>query len=161
MAILKLTDLAGGKLEAVAFPEAYEKVKELLIPNTSVILVGKVSRKKDDDELQMIVDEAIEIDYTFVSKPLDIESEPEYLVLIELPINVATDDIQTQQLKTMLEEYSGDTLEPKTPVYAIVRGENGYQLVQFGKQFWVQDAAGLVDRIQDRFDIKVKEIKNE
>ena len=61
----------------------------------------------------------------------------------------------------MLEEYSGDTLEQKTPVYAIVRGENGYQLVQFGQQFWVQDAAGLVDRMQDRgFDIQVKEIKS-
>jgi DNA polymerase III subunit alpha len=82
--------------------------------------------------------------------------------LIELPINVATDDIQTQQLKTMLEEYSGDTLESKTPVYAIVRGDNGYQLVQFGKQFWVQDPTGLVDRMRDRgFDIQVKEISQD
>jgi DNA polymerase III subunit alpha len=162
MAILKLTDLAGSKLEAVVFPEAYEKNKDALIGNSSVILVGKVSRKKDDDELQMIVDEAIEIDYTFVSKPIDLEIEPKHLVLIELPVNIATDEIQTQQLKTMLEEYSGDTLEMKTPVYAIVRGKNSYQLVQFGKQFWVQDAAELVDRMQDRgFDIKVKEISNE
>ena len=46
-------------------------------------------------------------------------------------------------------------------MYAIVRGEEGYQLVQFGQQFWVQDAAGLVDRMQDRgFDIQVKEIKS-
>lgn len=161
MAILKLTDLAGSKLEAVVFPEAYEKNKDALIGNTSVILVGKVSRKKDDDELQMIVDEAIEIDYTFVAKSADLEVESKHLVLIELPINIATDDIQTQQLKTMLEEYSSDTLETKTPVYAIVRGENAYQLVQFGKQFWVQDAAGLVDRMQDRgFDIQIKEIKS-
>jgi DNA polymerase III subunit alpha len=161
MAILKLADLAGSKLEAVVFPEAYEKNKDALIGNTSVILVGKVSRKKDEDELQMIVDEAIEIDYTFVAKPVDLEVEQKHLVLIELPTNVATDDIQTQQLKTMLEEYSGDTLETKTPVYAIVRGEDGYQLVQFGKQFWVQDAAGLVDRMQDRgFDIQIKEIKS-
>jgi DNA polymerase III subunit alpha len=159
MAILKLTDLAGSKLEAVVFPEAYEKNKDTLVGNAAVILVGKVSRKKDDDELQMIVDEAISIDYNFVSKPVDLETESKHLVLIELPINVATDNIQTQQLKTMLEEYSGDTLETKTPVYAIVRGENSYQLVQFGKQFWVQDPAGLVDRMQDRgFDIKVKEI---
>ncbi|WP_310421823.1 DNA polymerase III subunit alpha [Chamaesiphon sp. VAR_48_metabat_135_sub] len=161
MAILKLTDLAGSKLEAVVFPEAYEKNKNVLVGNASVILVGKVSKKKDEDELQMIVDEAIAIDYNFVNKPVNLVTEPKHLVLIELPINVATDDIQTQQLKTMLEEYSGDTLEIKTPVYAIVRGENGYQLVQFGKQFWVQDPAGLVDRMQDRgFDIKVKEIES-
>ncbi len=161
MAILKLTDLAGSKLEAVVFPEAYEKNKDALIGNTSVILVGKVSRKKDEDELQMIVDEAIEIDYTFVARAVDLAVEPKHLVLIELPVNIATDDIQIQQLKTMLEEYSGDSLEPKTPVYAIVRGEDGYQLVQFGQQFWVQDAAGLADRMQDRkFNIQVKEIKS-
>jgi DNA polymerase III subunit alpha len=161
MAILKLTDIASSKLEAVVFPEAYEKNKDLLIGNSSVILVGKVSRKKDNDELQMIVDEAIEIDYNFVNKPIDLAAEPKHLVLIELPINVATDDIQTQQFKTMLEEYSGDTLAVKTPVYAIVRGDTGYQLVQFGKQFWVQDPTGLVDRMQDRgFDIQVKEIES-
>jgi DNA polymerase III subunit alpha len=159
MAILKLTDIASSKLEAVAFPEAYEKIKDLLIPNSSVILVGKVSRKKDNDELQMIVDEAIEIDYNAVHKPVDVELEAQHLVLIELPINVATDEIQSQALKTMLEEYSGDTLEVKTPVYAIVRGESGYQLVQFGKQFWVQDSTMLVDRMQALgFDIQVKQI---
>jgi DNA polymerase III subunit alpha len=164
MAILKLTDLAGSKLEAVVFPESYEKNKELLIGNAAVILIGKVSRKKDDDELQMIVDEAIEIDYNAVFTTVEIEDEhkPEQLVLIKLPINVATDEIQTQQIKTMLGEYSSDTAELNTPVYAIVRGEKGYQLVQFGKQFWVQDPNGLVDRMQDRgFDIRVKEIKSE
>jgi DNA polymerase III subunit alpha len=162
MAILKLTDLAGSKLEAVVFPEAYEKNKNSLIGNAAVILIGKVSRKKDDDELQMIVDEAIEIDYNFVNKPVDVEIEPQHLVLIELPIDVATDEIRSQALKTMIEEYSGDTLEIKTPVYAIVRGDSGYQLVQFGKQFWVQDPVGLADRLQDRgFDIKVKQISAE
>jgi DNA polymerase III subunit alpha len=158
MAILKLTDIAGGKLEAVAFPEAYEKVKELLIANAPVILVGKISRK--EEELQMIVDEAIEIDYNAIHKPVDLELAPEYLVLIELPVSVATDEIRSQELKTMLEEYSGDALASKTPVYAIVRGENSYRLVQFGKQFWVQDPIELVDRLIDRkFSIEVKKVE--
>ncbi|PSB58523.1 OB-fold nucleic acid binding domain-containing protein [Chamaesiphon polymorphus] len=161
MAILKLTDIASSKLEAVAFPEAYEKIKDLLVTNSSVILAGKVSRKKDNDELQMIVDEAIEIDYNFAHKPADIELEPQHLVLIELPVNVATDEIRSQALKTMLEEYSGDTSAVKTPVYAIVRSENGYRLVQFGQQFWVQDPTELVERMHDRgFDIKVKQISS-
>jgi DNA polymerase III subunit alpha len=160
MAILKLTDITGNKLEAVAFPEAYEKVKDLLVVNTPVILVGKVSRKKDSDELQAIVDEAIEIDYSVANKPVSTELESEYLVLLELPVKVATDEIQSQAIKTMLEEYSGDTSEQKTPVYAIVRNDSGYRLVQFGKQFWVQDPAELVDRMQDRgFDIRVKQVE--
>uniref|UniRef100_UPI00286D6ECB DNA polymerase III subunit alpha n=1 Tax=Chamaesiphon sp. VAR_69_metabat_338 TaxID=2964704 RepID=UPI00286D6ECB len=160
MAILKLTDIASSKLEAVAFPEAYEKIKDLLVPNGAVIVVGKVSRKKDNDELQMIVDEAIEIDRNFVYKSADLQIDPQQLVLIKLPISMATDEIQSQTLKTTIEEYSGDTAEVGTPVYAIVQGDSGYRLVQFGKQFWVQDSAGLVDRMQDRgFDIQVKNMK--
>jgi DNA polymerase III subunit alpha len=107
----------------------------------------------------MIVDEAIEIDYNFVHKSADIQIDPQQLVLIKLPISMATDEIQSQTLKTTIEEYSGDKVDVGTPVYAIVQGESGYQLVQFGKQFWVQDPAGLVDRMQDRgFDIQVKQI---
>ncbi|NJR32648.1 MAG: hypothetical protein HC778_07280, partial [Chamaesiphon sp. CSU_1_12] len=46
-----------------------------------------------------------------------------------------------------------------TPVYAIVRGDNGYQLVQFGKKFWVQDSSELAERMNDRnFDVRVVEI---
>ncbi len=158
MAILKLTDIAGGKLEAVAFPEAYEKVKDLLLPNAPAILVGKVSRKKDNDELQMIVNEAIAIDPTVLHKPATDDTKSEHLVLIELPINVANDDILTQSIKTMLEEYSSNDADA-TPVYAIVRGDNGYQLVQFGKKFWVQDPSELVDRMKDRnFDVRMEHL---
>ncbi|WP_373538599.1 DNA polymerase III subunit alpha [Chamaesiphon sp.] len=158
MAILKLTDIAGSKLEAVAFPEAYEKIKELTIVNTPIILVGKINRK--DEELQMIVDQAIALDYNAVHKPIDLDIQPQHLVLIELPIKVAMDEIQSQELKTMLEEYSVDTQELKTPVYAIVRGDSGYRLVLFGKQFWVQDPTELVDRMQKQgFDIQVKQIQ--
>ena len=159
MAILKLTDITGSKLEAVAFPEAYEKVKELLIVNTPIILVGKINRK--DEELQMIVDQAIALDYNAVYKPIDLDHQAKHLVLIELPIKMAMDEIQSQELKTMLEEYSVDTQELKTPVYAIVRGDSGYQLVLFGKQFWVQDPTELVDRMQKQgFDIQVKQISS-
>jgi DNA polymerase III subunit alpha len=159
MAILKLTDIAGGKLEAVVFPEAYEKVKDLLIPNAPAILIGKVSRKKDNDELQLIVNDSIEIDPNVVHKAEDKDSESQHLVLIELPINIANDEIQTQELTTLLGEYSSNDLAA-TPVYAIVRGEHGYQLVQFGKKFWVQDPIGLVDRMQGRnFDVQIKQVE--
>ncbi len=161
MAILKLIDIAGGKIEAVVFPEAYEKAKELLLPNVPAILTGKVSRKKDNDELQLIVDEAIAIDPNIVNKPVTPESQLEHLVLIELPIDIANDEIKTQYLETTLREYSSEDTD-STPVYAIVRGESGYQLVQFGKQFWVQDPAGLVARMQDRnFDVQMKQISTQ
>ena len=160
MAILKLIDIAGGKLEAVVFPEAYEKAKELLVNNAPAILTGKVSRKKDNDELQLIVEEAIELDATIINKPVVAEPELQHLVLIELPIDIATDESKTKYLETMLGEYSSDEAN-STPVYAIVRGESGYQLVQFGKQFWVQDPDGLVARMQGRnFEVQLKQINS-
>jgi DNA polymerase III subunit alpha len=158
MAILKLTDIAGGKMEGVIFPEAYEKVKDLLFPNAPAILVGKVNRK--DEELQLIVNEAIAIDPNskYIEGAIEIESE--YLVLIELPLNMANDEIKTQELKTILGEYSGETSAIKTPVYAIVRGEHDYQLVRFGKQFWIQDPTMLADRMEQRgFHLQVKSLE--
>ena len=159
MAILKLTDIAGGKLEAVAFPEAYEKIKELLQPNAPAILVGKVGWKKDsDDELQLIVNEAIEIDPKVLHKHQTNDTATQHLVLIELSTAIANDEILTQSIKTMLEEYSSND-PTATPVYAIVRGDNGYQLVQFGKKFWVQDSSELAERMKDRnFDVRIVEI---
>jgi DNA polymerase III subunit alpha len=158
MAILKLTDIAGGKMEGVIFPEAYEKVKDLLFPNAPAILVGKVNRK--DEELQLIVNEAIAIDPNSKYKEGAVEIESEYLVLIELPLNMANDEIKTQELKTILGEYSDDTSTTKTPVYAIVRGEHDYQLVRFGKQFWVQDPTMLADRMEQRgFHLQVKSLE--
>jgi DNA polymerase III subunit alpha len=160
MAILKLTDIAGGKLEAVAFPEAYEKVKDLLLPNAPAILVGKVSRKKDNDELQLIVNEAISIDPSALHKPETGDLKSQHLVLIELSIDVANDEILTQSIKTMLEEYSSNDADA-TPVYAIVRGDSGYQLVQFGEKFWVQDPNELVDRMKDRnFDVRIEQLED-
>jgi DNA polymerase III subunit alpha len=160
MAILKLTDIAGGKMEGVIFPEAYEKVKDLLFPNAPAILVGKVNRK--EEELQLIVNEAIAIDPNSKYKEGAIEIESEYLVLIELPLNMANDEIKTQELKTILSEYSGDTSATKTPVYAIVRGEHDYQLVRFGKQFWIQDPTMLTDRMEQRgFNLSVKSVDSE
>jgi DNA polymerase-3 subunit alpha len=159
MAILKLTDIAGGKMEGVIFPEAYEKVKHLLFPNAPAILVGKVNRK--DEELQLIVNEAIAIDPNSKYTEGAIEIESEYIVLIELPLIMANDEIKTQELKTILGEYSGDTSAIKTPVYAIVRGEHDYQLVRFGKQFWIQDPTMLADRMELRgFHFQVKSLES-
>jgi DNA polymerase-3 subunit alpha len=161
MAILKLMDITGAKLEAVAFPEAYEKIKNILVVNTPAILSGKISKKKESDEIQLIVDEAIEFDPNASFEEEFSPNEDRYLVLIEMPINIANDDIQLQQLGSMLEEYADKSSASGTPVYAIVRGENNYQLVKFGQQFWVQDQAIVVDRMQSRgFNVCIKELNS-
>jgi DNA polymerase-3 subunit alpha len=53
MAFLLLTD-EGGEIEAVVFPKTYAEVKSFLIPNSVVIVKGKVEER--EDRLSFIVD---------------------------------------------------------------------------------------------------------
>jgi DNA polymerase III alpha subunit len=53
MAFLLLTD-EGGEIEAVVFPKTYAQVKSFLIPNSVVIVKGKVEER--EDRLSFIVD---------------------------------------------------------------------------------------------------------
>lgn len=53
MAFLLLTD-EGGEIEAVVFPKTYALVKSFLIPNSVVIVKGKVEER--EDRLSFIVD---------------------------------------------------------------------------------------------------------
>ena len=53
MAFLLLTD-EGGEIEAVIFPKTYAEVKSFLIPNSVVVVKGKVDEK--EDRLSFIVD---------------------------------------------------------------------------------------------------------
>lgn len=53
MAFLSLTD-EGGEIEAVVFPKTYALVKSILIPNSVVMVKGKVEER--EDRLSFIVD---------------------------------------------------------------------------------------------------------
>ncbi|MCQ3945040.1 MAG: hypothetical protein DPW11_04685 [bacterium] len=53
MAFLLLTD-EGGEIEAVVFPKTYTEVKSVLIPNSVVMVKGKVEER--EDKLSLIVD---------------------------------------------------------------------------------------------------------
>lgn len=53
MAFLLLSD-EGGEIEAVVFPKTYAQVKSFLIPNTVVIVKGKVEER--EDRLSLIID---------------------------------------------------------------------------------------------------------
>jgi DNA polymerase III subunit alpha len=157
MAILKLSDITGAKLEAVAFPEGFEKTKELLVVNAPLILTGKIGKKKDNDELQLIVEEAIPIDPDFNPDETIVPIDPEYAIEIILPLLAASDEQKLQQLRTILGEYSGDDLSLTTPVYAAIVSETQQQLVKLGQQYWVQDRDAAIDRaIALGFDARIK-----
>jgi len=124
MAILKLEDLTGH-IEAVVFPRVYEQIDSLLVADARLIVWGKVDRK-DDDGLQLIIENAEAIDKV-------------EMVMVELNIEQAGDLQKQQYLKSILQEQSGDKEKATTPVIAIVTAANQRQLVRFGRQYWVQN----------------------
>jgi DNA polymerase-3 subunit alpha len=144
MAILKVSGIDGTQVAAVAFTDAYEKVKDLLAVNVPIVMEGKVNRR--DEELQIVV-ESIEV----IDLSLDFGEEEimgDKIALIHIPIDMLTDQRQMQQLQTILEEYAGNDAEiAKTPVYALVAAATGQRLVKFGEQFSLESEDKAVARI--------------
>jgi DNA polymerase III subunit alpha len=144
MAILKVSGIDGTQVAAVAFADAYEKVKDLLAVNVPIVMEGKVNRR--DEELQIVV-ESIEV----IDLSLDFGEEEimeDKIALIHIPIDMLADRLQMQQLQTILEEYAGNDAEiSKTPVYALVAAATGQRLVKFGEQFSLESEDKAVARI--------------
>ncbi len=144
MAILKVSGIDGTQVAAVAFTDAYEKVKDLLAINVPIIMEGKVNRR--DEELQIVV-EGIEV----IDLSLDFGEEEitgDKIALIHIPIDMLADQRQMQQLQTILEEYAGNDAEiAKTPVYALVASATSQRLVKFGEQFALESEDKAVARI--------------
>ena len=67
MAFLLLTDEAG-EIEAVVFPKTYALVKSILIPNSVVMVKGKVEEK--EDRLSFIVDSIEQVTDSKLDSPL-------------------------------------------------------------------------------------------
>ncbi len=160
MAFVQLEDLTG-QMEAVVFPSVYQKVKELLKENTALLVTAKVD--KQDDKIQLLVEE-IELvkDLLESAKPLEIVPEDEAMITAQLIVRLnfkpeQIDTVRLKQLKTILEDYSGNSSAEKIPIEAIVMGQYQKQRIQFNSRFWVEDGKALVDRLNatDGFDAKI------
>ncbi len=133
MAILQIEDLTTQS-EAIVFPKTYERISEQLIVDKRLILWGKVDRR--DDQTQLIVEDV---------EPV----ESVQMLMVELNPQQAG-DIQTQHnLKTILQQHSGDKENAKTPVIGIIQSENSRQLVRLGWQYCVKDSRIAVQDLQN------------
>jgi DNA polymerase III subunit alpha len=149
MAILKLSDITNAKLEAVVFPQAYENIRDLLAVNTPIILSGKIGKKPDNDEFQLMVDEAIAIDPDFnFDLAMDLPIDPRYIVKIDLPLLLASDESKLHELQTLLSDRQNTETPPTTPVYAVIIGETQSQLVKLGQSYWVGDPDSAIAQIR-------------
>lgn len=146
MAILKVTGIDGTQVPAVAFADAYEKIKDRLAVNVPIILQGKAGRR--DEELQIVVEDIESIDMSLAGEP----EEEESIALLKIPMAMLEDEAQLQQLQTLLEEYAAtDEYAAKTPVYAIVESPEGQQrIVKFGKKFDIQSEEMAIDQLSNQ-----------
>lgn len=149
MAILQMEDLSG-KVEGVVFTKNYEEIRPFLIVDTPVIVKGRIDRK-EDKEVQIIVDEVKAIDpeqLAEVEQTTLLEDDEQVMVMLELTPQRIGDEEQLTSLKNILEEYSVHTDAPRVPIVAIAIGDR--TLVRFGEKFWVQDPTGVVSRLNER-----------
>ncbi|MFB2737473.1 helix-hairpin-helix domain-containing protein [Umezakia ovalisporum] len=141
MAILQIEDLTTQS-EAIVFPKIYERISEQLKVDERLIMWGKVDRR--DDQTQLIVE--------------DVEKVEEVkMVMVELNPQQARDIEKLHDLKTILQEYSGDKEKAKAPVIGIIQSETSRKLVRLGWQFCVQNPTTTVQVLQNaRFNAHLK-----
>jgi DNA polymerase III subunit alpha len=133
MAFLTLEDISGT-VEAVVFPSTYEKIKDLLVEDAHAIVWGKVNKR--EDKIQIVVDDL---------EPI----EKVNMVMIRLNLEEATDSLKQQNLKVILQEYSGEKNKAKVPVIGIVGSGQQSQLVRFGQNYWVQNDVTTVEALSN------------
>jgi len=102
MAFLALTDEAG-EIEAVVFPKTYAECKAILIPNSVVIVKGKVEER--EDRLSLIVDSI-----SAVTEQTDSAESPNHKLADPNTIRVpqGTSKATLLTLNTLLQENRGD-----------------------------------------------------
>jgi DNA polymerase-3 subunit alpha len=123
MATLQIEDLSG-RCEAVVFPKAFDRIKDLLVPDARLMVWGKVDAR--EDKRQLIIDDAEPIDQV-------------QLVMVELDPQQANDVNRRNRLREILKDHRGNEDKAKVPVVAIVGVPAYRQFVRLGSQFRVQD----------------------
>ena len=172
MAFLQIEDMTG-QVDGVVFPKTYEEIKDLLEENAPLILNGKVDKR--DEEIQLIVDSAVkvetgagavddqqkpmeELEDEKISSRKDSElvmtqttfSNQRQIIILQLPINqISSDNSLLEDIKAILEEQSsGDEEKAKVAIWARIFNGQQQELVQFGRQFWVEDGETTISRFQ-------------
>jgi DNA polymerase-3 subunit alpha len=142
MAILTLEDLTGSG-EAVVFAKAYERIHQLLVPDSRLFLWGHTDRR--DDRLQLIIEDA---------EPVEQVS----MVVIDLDLPEAQDIHKQQELRIALKTQQSEE-DSRTSVVARIHHLQQNRLVRFGPQFRVKDAQAAVYSLREKgFQAELKRL---
>lgn len=127
---LHIKDITG-EAKALAFSATYQRFSHQIKINTPVILWSKVERYNQRN--QLIVED---IEFIEVSQYLVIEIKPQ---------------LTTQEranLKGILQEFTGNCHQAKIPVVALIRAEKQRHWILLGREFWVQDSQGAIEKLR-------------
>jgi len=133
MAFIQMED-TSGVAEGVVFPDTYAKIKQFLNQDEPLIVWGKVDQR--DDKIQLIIDNA---------EPVEMVK----MIMLQLTPQEALNPIRQHQLKSIIQEYSGDKNMAKVPVIAVIGQETQRQLVRFGQDFWVENEPTAIQALQN------------
>ncbi len=129
MAMLTLEDLTG-KADAVAFPDTYDRLHELLTPESIVFAVGTIDKRRERPNL--LIDNLIPID----------RAVPELTAQVTLRLGPRLSDAAlVEQLKALLARHKGNTpvaLEVTASTRPDVRVE-----VRAGHEWFVKPSQAL------------------
>ncbi|ACK73257.1 DNA-directed DNA polymerase [Gloeothece citriformis PCC 7424] len=125
MAFVGLEDTTA-QVEGILFPSAYPRVQEVLSVESPLIMWGKVQKNKDEDKIQLIIEDA---------EPV----EKVKLVMINLSIQEAMNVDRQTTLKALLQNRNGEKNTGKIPVLATIGKGKNRQIVRFGSHYWVQN----------------------
>jgi len=123
MAVVTLEDLSGS-CEAVAFPNTFAQVGDVLIPEQPLVLWGRLEQR--DEKMQLVLED------------VQLAQRMEILHL-RLPADQAGDIQMQAKLRDVLKSWCKETA--KIPVVATVTHPLRPVQVRFGAQFRVQDGA--------------------
>lgn len=132
MAFLVLED-GSAQVDAVCFSESYKRIREVLIEDSRLIVWGKVDYR--DDKVQLIVEDA---------EPV----ETVRMVMVNLSLEQAINQVSYHSLKGILQEHSGDKSQAKVPVIAIIGSGENRQLIRLGQDYWVQNDQSVVEALR-------------
>jgi len=140
MAFLKLEDLTGT-IEVIVFPKTLDKVKELCVADSLVIIKGRLSLK--EDEPPKLICESIE--------PLEkIDNSKVYLRAKDI---ISAKELSKNLKELLIKEYLGDT-----PIYIFASKEK--QKFRVPRDRWVSLESDVISLLKENLgeeNIKVQE----
>jgi len=99
-AIMRLEDLESN-IECLVFPQAYEKVSDLLVENKPVFILGTVNSRSEEESNKITVEDLLSLE----SAPLEYTKEI-HIILHE----ASAKDDTLNKIRDICKEHPGDTL---------------------------------------------------